>query len=128
MLKNIENKEKKINCLHNKIKELNKLDEPSFFNDVFQSKKIEEHSETMFEVENVKMAIEKLTNELADSIITNRDSINFDFRIECAKALSKYGIFELVRLLSSEDEILKACHKKVDRTIMRIESGYYEKV
>lgn len=128
MLRSIEEKQNRVKCLHEKINKLNKLDNPSFFNEVFQAKKIEEYSETAIEVENVKMAIEKLTNELADSIITNRDSVSFDFRVECAKVLSKFGIFELVRLLSSEDEILRACHRKVDRTITRIESGYYEKV
>ncbi len=128
MLKSIEQRKNRIKCFEDKIKKLNEINEPSFFNDVFQEKKEEEHKEVLEAVEVLTKAINELHKEIADNIITKRDNCTFDFRIECTKAISKYGLFELIKLLSSEDEILKACHEKIDRTIMRIESGYYEKI
>lgn len=127
MLKSIENKEKKIKCFHEKVKELNKLDNPSFFNKVFQQKKIDEPEEVAEAVEVLKKAIFNLHSEIADEIITNRDSLSFDYRLACARLLSKHGIFDLVRLLRCDEEILNHCHLKVDRTINRIKEGYYEK-
>ena len=125
--KKIEDKEKKISCFHNKIKHLNEIDKPCFDNKVFQQKKIDEPLEVSEAVELLKKAIFNFHSECADEIITNRDNPNFDYRIACARTLSKYGIFELVRLIRCDEEILKHCHVKVDRTIERIKEGYYEK-
>ena len=126
MLESISKKQEKIDSFHVKIKELNKLDEPSFFNDVFQGKKIEEPKEVIEAKEKLLLAVEELRNEMADEIITNRDKTVFDARVEIARIFVKYGIFEIMKDLICEEKILDACHKKVDRTTVRILGGYYE--
>ena len=124
IIKKIEEKQNRINCFHNKIKNINKIDNP-FKSKVLKNKKIEEHEEVLAAIENINKSIEELHSEIADIIVSNRDNENYDFRVECAKALTKYGVFEIIRKLSSEEEILKHCHYKVDRTMNRLESGYY---
>lgn len=126
MLESISKKQEKIDIFHLKIKELNKLDEPSFFNDVFQGKKIEEPNEVIEAKEKLLLAVAEFRNEMADEIITNRDKTTFDARIEIARIFVKYGIFDIMRELTCENLILDACHEKVDRTIERVKEGYYD--
>ena len=124
IVKKIEEKQNRIDCFHKKIKEVNKIDNP-YKSEVLKNKKLEEHEEVLKAVENINKSIEELHSEIADIIVSNRDNENFDFRVEFAKAFSKYGIFELIKKLSSEDEVLKHSHYKVDRTINRLLVGYY---
>ena len=124
IVKKIEEKQNRIDCFHKKIKEVNKIDNP-YKSEVLKNKKLEEHEEVLKAIENINKSIEELHSEIADIIVSNRDNENFDFRVEFAKAFSKYGIFELIKKLSSEDEVLKHSHYKVDRTTNRLLVGYY---
>lgn len=122
MIKEIDKKQCSIDLLHNKVKHLNKIDDTG----LLEKKKIEEHEEVLEAIESTISAINHLNSELADKLITYRDVDEFDFRNIRARIMSSYGIFSLVSMLACEEEILKHCHKKVDRTIKRIESGYYK--
>lgn len=122
MIDEINKKQCSIDLLHNKIKHINKIDDT----ELLEKKKIEEHEEVLEAIELTIKAIDHLNSELADKLITYRDLEEFDFRHIRARIMSNYGIFSLVQKLASENEMLKHCHKKVDRTIKRIEEGYYK--
>ena len=124
MVDKIDKKQCSIDLLHSKLKHINAIDNTG----LLEVKKKEEPKELTEAIEKLIEAIENVHSELADCIIVNRDSIHFDYRFEVNRQLTKHGIFKIVRLLRCEEEILKHCHEKVDRTIKRIEGGYYDKV
>ena len=127
MMNEIKEKQEKIDLFHEKLRELNKIDEPSFFNEVFQNKKLEEHEEVLEAIDLTKHAIQHLRSELIDKVITNRDKLSFDVRIEFAKVVSEYGIFDLVKELTSENLFLDDGIKKIEITKEKILGGFYEK-
>ena len=127
MMNEIKEKQEKIDLFHEKLRELNKIDEPSFFNEVFMNKKTEEHEEVLEAVELVKQAIQHLRLELIDKVITNRDKLSFDVRIEFAKVMCEYGIFNLVKELISENLFLDDGIKKIEITKEKILGGFYDK-
>ena len=128
MINEIQEKQIKIDLFHEKLKELNLINEPSFFNETFQNKKLEEHEEVLEAVELVKQAIQHLRLELIDKVITNRDSLCFDVRREMAKVYSEYDVFDLVRELTSESLFLDDGIKKIEITKEKILGGFYEKI
>ena len=69
MMNEIQEKQEKIDLFHEKLKELNKIDEPSFFNEIFQNKKLEEHEEVIEAIDLTKKAIQHLRSELIDKVI-----------------------------------------------------------
>ena len=123
MLKEVDKKNCSISLFHSKIKHINEIDKTG----LLEKKKIEEHDEVLEAVHNVIEAIEHLNEELADKLITCRDRNIFDFRKIRNELLVEYGIFSISEKLICEDTLLKKCHEKADRTISRLESGYYEK-
>ena len=126
MIKSIEEKAIKIKLFHDGIEELNDIDAPGIFNAVFQKKKHEEHLEVIEDIEKLKEIIKHLHYEIADVIITNRDKLTFDFRVEYAKALTKYGIFEIMHSLICENKIIDSCIEKTEITKAKLLSGFYE--
>jgi hypothetical protein len=127
MIEQIEKRQKKVDEFHRGLKELNLIDEPSFFNDVFMNKKLEEHEEVMEAVELTKKAIQHLRLELIDKVITNRDKCTFDVRMEFVKVLTEYDIFTMVKEALCEDIFLEEGIKKIEITKGKILGGFYEK-
>ena len=127
MMNEIQEKQEKIDLFHEKLKELNKIDEPSFFNEIFQNKKLEEHEEVLEAIDLTKQAIQHLRSELIDKVITNRDKCSFDVRVEFTRVMSQYGIFDLVKELTSENLFLDDGIKKIEITKEKILGGFYDK-
>ena len=127
MMNEIQKKQEKIDLFHEKLMELNKIDEPSFFNEIFQNKKLEEHEEVLEAIDLTKQTIQHGRSELIDKVITNRDKCSFDVRVEFTMIMSQYGIFDLVKELTYENLFLDDGIKKIEITKEKILGGFYDK-